>query len=106
MGSLSCQVETTLQLIWAKCSYTGNSSVGFQMTAQSSNGSESHKLYSSKSMTPHAPAAVLVDGSGAYKVVIFLIKHGMGIMIPKAKHVQIVIIRDTEQGTHTTALAS
>ena len=72
---------STSGLIWAECSHPSSSfAAGIQVIVQSTNVSEVHKLYVNQSMDLHTPVTVPVERGGEYRVSVFAIRNGTGIL--------------------------
>ena len=61
------------------CTDSTNAS-GFQVIAQLCNANEIQKLYANQSMDPHTPVTVEVERDGLYRVTVFVIREGRGIL--------------------------
>ena len=71
----------------AECNYPNSSSAaGIQVIVQSTNVSEVHKLYVNQSMDLHTPVTVPVERDGEYRVSIFAIREGMGILVSNMQY--------------------
>ena len=74
----NCTLSFTPGLLWAECSHPNSSFAdGIQVIVQSS---EVHKLYVNRSMDLHTPVTVSVERDGEYRVSVFVIREGMGIL--------------------------
>ena len=83
---------STSGLIWAECSYQCSSfAVGIQVIVQSTNISEVHKLYVNQSMGLHTPVTVPVERGGEYRVSIFAIRNGTGILGSTVQYMTVLV---------------
>ena len=96
---------STSGLIWAECSYLCSSfAAGIQVIVQSTNVSEVHKLYTNQSMDLHTPVTVPVERGGEYRVSIFSIRNGTGILGSTAQYMMVtsatISTTTTDVSTH------
>ena len=88
----NCTVYSTSGLIWAECSYPCSSfAAGIQVIVQSTNVSEVHKLYVNQSMDLHTPVTVPVERGGEYRVSIFAIRNGTGILGSTVQYMMVTV---------------
>ncbi len=72
-----CHINTAGRIIVVECD---SIATDFQMIAQLSNSSEVHRLYASKTTDRQTSASVVVEENGLYRVIIFAIREGRGIV--------------------------
>ena len=93
----NCTLSFTPGLIWAECCHPNSSFAdGIQVIVQSTNVSEVHKLYVNQSIDLHTPVTVPVERDGKYRVSIFAIREGMGILVSTMQYMM-----DTISATST-----
>ena len=98
----NCTLSFTTGLIWAECSHPCSSFVdGIQVIVQSTDVSEVHKLYINQSMDLHTPVTVPVERDGEYRVSIFAIREGMGILVSTMQYMMGYSVGDTVSATPT-----
>ena len=90
----NCTLNSSSGLILAECNHPNSSfSAGIQVIVQSTNVHEVHKLYVNESMDLHTPVTVPVERDGVYRVSIFAIREGMGILGSGVGYTEQVIVR-------------
>ena len=75
-GSLlsSCHINTSLHLILVECAYPlHTTATGFQVIARAPDYSQTHKLYSSKAVSPQGQVAIPVEEDGLYQVTVLAV---------------------------------
>ena len=86
-----------------QCRFLDDSLTGFQVIVQSTNASEVHKLYLYQSMDLHTTVIILVERDGNYKVSIFGIREGMGILGFYVQYTMVVTVGDA---SHESGIAN
>ena len=77
----SCNINTWLHLILVECTYPLHTiAAGFQVIARAPDYSQTHKLYSSKAVSPQRQVAIPVHEDGLYQVTVLGIRRGAGIL--------------------------
>ena len=73
--------------------YPGDSiATGFQVIAQLSNSSGTHKLYANKSTDRQTPTSIVVEEIGVYQVTIFTIREEIGIVDSNVEYSKQLIV--------------
>ena len=89
----NCSVKTSLHLILVECTYLTQTTVtGFQVIARAPDYSETHKLYSSKAVSPQRQVAIPVEEDGLYQVTVLGIRRGAGILQSDVEYEEMLIV--------------
>ena len=100
----SCNINTWLHLILVECTYPLHTTVaGFQVIARAPDYSETHKLYSSKAVSPQRQVAIPVEEDGLYQVTVLGIRRGAGLLQSDVEHVEMLMVNDTVPSVTTGA---
>ena len=92
----SCHINTSLHLILVECAYPLHTAVtGFQVIARAPDYSQTHKLYSSKAVSPQRQVAIPVEEDGLYQVTVLGIRRGAGILQSDVEYVEMLMVNDT-----------
>ena len=92
----SCHINTSLHLILVECTYPLHTTVtGFQVIARAPDYSETHKLYSSKAVSPQRQVAIPVEENGLYQVTVLGIRRGSGILQSDVEYEEMLVVNDT-----------
>ena len=91
----SCHINTSLHLILVECAYPLHTTVaGFQVIARAPDYSETHKLYSSKAVSPQRQVAIPVEEDGLYQVTVLGIRRGAGILQSDVEYEEVLTVND------------
>ena len=91
----SCHINTSLHLILVECTYPLHTTVaGFQVIACAPDYSETHKLYSSKAVSPQRQVAIPVEEDGLYQVTVLGIRRGAGILQSGVEYEEVLMVND------------
>ena len=89
----SCNINTWLHLILVECTYPLHTTVtGFQVIARALDYSETHKLYSSKAVSPQRQVAIPVEEDGLYQVTVLGIRRSS---LSNVEYVEMLTVNDT-----------
>ena len=99
LSLFDCQTNDSSGEIHAVCSpQIEFMATGIQVIVQSTNVSEVHKLFVNQSMDLHTPVTIAVERDGEYRVSIFIIREGTGILGSNA-YSELVTVTNRTQGT-------
>ena len=94
----SCHINTSLHLILVECTYPVHTTctvTGFQVIARAPDYSQTHKLYSSKAVSPQRQVAIPVQEDGLYQVTVLGIRRGSGILQSDVEYEEVLMVNDT-----------
>ena len=92
----SCHISTSLHLILVECTYPlHTTATGFQVIARAPDYSQTHKLYSSKAVSPQRQVAIPVQEDGLYQVTVLGIRQGAGILQSGVEYEEMLVVNDS-----------
>ena len=92
--SNDCQFSSTQSSsIRVNCAFPSDTMVtGYQVIAQPLNISQVHKIHTSRNLNLQTPSTVPVEGVGEYRVSVFPIRGGMGILNSSVRYEGMVMV--------------
>ena len=97
----SCNINTWLHLILVECTYPLHTiAAGFQVIARAPDYSQTHKLHSSKAVSPQRQVAIPVEEDGLYQVTVLGIRQGS---LSNVEYVEMLMVNDTVPSVTTGA---
>ena len=93
----NCSVNTIFHLISVECAYsihTTSTVTGFQVIARAPDYSQTHKLYSSKAVSPQRQVAIPVQEDGLYQVTVLGIRRG-SLQLSNVEYVEMLMVNNS-----------
>ena len=93
----NCSVNTIFHLISVECAYsihTTSTVTGFQVIARAPDYSQTHKLYSSKAVSPQRQVAIPVQEDGLYQVTVLGIRRG-SLQLSNVEYEEMLMVNDS-----------
>ncbi len=102
----SCRISASGSVISAECAYRNSTATGFLVIVKPSNSSNVHEIYTSKTTDRQTTASVEVEESGLYRVAIFPIRGGRGILDSHVEYWEQMMVDPTTAASDTTTTAT